>query len=176
MNTTPERNRRRLAATVGGMALAMLLALPAPSRADQPLPIPELLANGSFVDQVSMTLRNKVLGRQTNAVQMSNAASLFVLRVTIPAGGIAPWHNHEGVGFLVNTGPGTLTNYVGDSCEPRFFFPGDAFIDPGYGELHAVRNDTDEDIVLLITFVSTEGPPVLPGTAPADCGGVLDPH
>lgn len=78
------------------------------------------------------------------------------------AGACAPWHNHEGVGFLVNLGPGVLTNFVGESCEPRLFYPGDAFVDPGYGDLHAVRNDSDQEIVIVATFVATEGPPVIP--------------
>lgn len=143
------------------------------TKADHSLPHPELLGHGTFQDDVSMTLRNKILGRRPDAVQMSNASDLFVLRISIEAGGVAPWHNHEGIGFLVNLGPGVLTNFLGESCEPRLFYPGDAFVDPGHGNLHAVRNDSDHEIVILATFVATSGPPVIPENPPVECSGAL---
>lgn len=156
------------------LAIAALLMTSVPSQADHGLPHPELLGHGTFLDDIGINLRNKVFGQQTHVVQMNGASDLYVLRITIEAGGIAPWHNHDGVGFLVNTGPGILTNYVGEDCMPRLFYPGDAFIDPGHGELHAVRNDSSEDIVILATFVATGGPPVIPEPAPEHCGHVLD--
>lgn len=73
----------------------------------------------------------------------------------------------------MNLGPGTLTNFLGDDCEPRLFYPGDAFIDSGFGDLHAVRNDSNQEVVILATFVATEGPPVIPEDAPAGCEHVL---
>ena len=166
--------RRYAVACMGFLAIAAFLGSSIPSKADHGLPHPELLGHGTFLDDVGMTLRNKVLGRQTHVVQMKGAKDLFVLRITIEAGGIAPWHNHEGVGFLVNLGPGVLTNYLGEDCEPRLFYPGDAFIDPGHGDFHAVRNDSDQEIVILATFVATDGPPVIPETAPDECGHILD--
>lgn len=170
---TMKRTKPGIGAVVGGVAASVLLAVTIPSKADHGLPHPELLGSGMFLDDVSITLRNKILGRNTHVVQMSSASDLFVLRITIEAGGIAPWHNHEGVGFLVNLGPGVLTNYLGESCEPRLFYPGDAFVDPGHGDLHAVRNDSNQEIVILATFVSTAGPPVIPENPPDECGDVL---
>lgn len=167
------RKAKGVSAAASGIAAAALLAITLPSKADHGLPHPELLGHGIFLDDVSMTLRNKILGRRTHVVQMSNASDLFVLRISIEAGGIAPWHNHEGVGFLVNLGPGVLTNFLGENCEPRLFYPGDAFVDPGHGDLHAVRNDSDQEIVILATFVATGGPPVIPENPPVECGDVL---
>lgn len=167
------RTKKRIGAAVAGIAATALLGMAVSTKADHGLPHPELLGHGTFLDDVSMTLRNKILGRGTHAVQMSNASDLFVLRIFIEAGGIAPWHNHEGIGFLVNLGPGVLTNFLGESCEPRLFYPGDAFIDPGHGNLHAVRNDSDQEIVILATFVATSGPPVIPENPPVECSGVL---
>lgn len=167
------RKAKGISAAVSGIAAAAFLSITLTSKADHGLPHPELLGHGMFLDDVSMTLRNKILGRQTHVVQMKGASDLFVLRISIEAGGVAPWHNHEGVGFLVNLGPGVLTNFLGDTCEPRLFYPGDAFVDPGHGDLHAVRNDSDQEIVILATFVATEGPPVIPESAPAECGDVL---
>ena len=174
MNRQSTDFHRCAAVAAAILTTTALLATSAPSKADHGLPHPELLGHGMFLDDVGMNLRNKILGRKTHVVQMQQASELFVLRISIEAGGIAPWHNHHGVGFLVNLGPGVLTNYLGEDCEPRLFYPGDAFVDPGHGEFHAVRNDSDQEVVILATFVSTEGPPVIPETAPDECGHVLD--
>lgn len=174
MNKTATGILRRSAVALGALTTGVLLATSMPSKADHGLPHPELLGHGTFLDDIGMTVRNKVLGRKTHVVQMQGASDVFVLRISIEAGGIAPWHNHEGVGFLVNLGPGILTNYLGDDCEPRLFYPGDAFIDPGHGDLHAVRNDSNQEVVIVATFVATAGPPVIPETAPDECGHILN--
>jgi hypothetical protein len=106
-------------------------------------------------------------------VQIRDASDLVVLRITIEAGGIAPWHGHTGTGFLMNLGPGTLTNYLGEECEPRLFYPNDAFIDPGHGELHAVRNDSEQEVVILATFLGVEDEPVISEPEPSSCSGIL---
>lgn len=165
--------RRRAAAAAGILGTTALALLTLPSMADHGLPHAELLARGTFLDEVGLTVRNKIAGRQTSVVQMSDSSDVVVLRITIEAGGIAPWHGHTGVGFLVNLGPGVLTNYLGEDCVPRQFYPGDAFVDPGHGDLHAVRNDSTEDVVILATFLGVEGAPVIPEPAPLNCGNVL---
>jgi len=159
--------RAPTAAIVIFAALAGTVALP--SFADHGFPHVEQLARGTFFDDVRLNVRNKVLGGATHVVQMKDASDLVVLRITIEAGGVAPWHGHTGTGFLVNLGPGTLTNYIGDECLPRQFYPGDAFVDPGHGDLHAVRNDSPEDVVLIATFLGVEGAPVTPEPEPESC-------
>lgn len=165
----PTKNPRRAttAAIVIFAAFAGMLAVP--SLADHGLPHVEQLARGTFIDDVRMNVRNKILGGATHVVQIKDASDLVVLRITIEAGGIAPWHGHTGSGFLVNLGPGTLTNYIGEECLPRQFRPGDAFVDPGHGDLHAVRNDSEEDVVLIATFLGVEGAPVTPEPEPVSC-------
>ena len=172
-NSASRLQNPRAALAVAILTAAAFLATSAPSIADHGLPHPELLGHGLFIDDIGLTLRSKVGGNQTHVVQMQGASDLFVLRITIEPGGIAPWHNHEGAGFLVNLGPGVLTNYLGEDCEPRDFYPGEAFIDSGHGDFHAVRNDSDDDIVILATFVATAGPPVIPADTPDDCGDIL---
>ena len=161
------KGRAGMAAVVLGSAALGAVALP--SIADHGLPHVEVLGRGTFFDDVALTIRNKIAGRATHTVQIQDASDLVVLRITIEAGGIAPWHGHTGTGFLVNLGPGVLTNFIGEDCEPRLFYPGDAFVDPGHGELHAVRNDSAEDVVLLATFLGVEDGPVTPEPEPADC-------
>ena len=152
------------------MTIVVSLVVGSSALGDHQLPHVEMLARGTFLDDVGLTIRNKTSGRSTHVVQMSNASDQVVLRITIEPGGIAPWHNHTGTGFLVNTGPGVLTNFIGDECIPREFYPGDAFVDPGHGEVHAVRNDSAEPVVLIATFLGVQGVPVSPGSDPSECG------
>ena len=157
-------SRRWQRMSVGAfMALAALSAA-----AEHGLPHAELLGRGTFIDDVSATLKVKGTDGATQVLRRKNASDMVVLRITIQAGGIAPWHTHVGPGTLINLGPGTLTN-VGDDCMPRAYIPGDAFVDPGIGEPHAARNDSTEEVVLLAVFYGIEGNPVLPTAGPEEC-------
>ena len=155
----------------GLLAAAALLLLPLPAGADHGLPHPELLGRGTFqYEDVAAKFRVKDNMGGTQVLQMDDASDLVVLRITIEAGGIAPWHTHEGSGFLINTGPGTMTNVVGEDCIPTDYPPNSAFADPGDGDLHAVRNDSEEDVVLIAVFFGIKTAPVIPtGDGPEGC-------
>jgi quercetin dioxygenase-like cupin family protein len=154
---------------VCAVALAALAMGAQPSAADHGLPHVELLARGSFFDDVAVQVRSRAIGAGARVLNLRDASDLVVLRVTIEPGGIAPWHGHSGTGLLVNMGPGTLTNMLSDECIPRQFYPGEAFIDPGHGVAHAVRNDSSEEVVLFAIFVGVEGAPVDPEPGPEPC-------
>ena len=129
MNKKTSGYRRRTAVVVGAFTATVLLALNVPTMANHGLPHAAVLGSGAFLDEIGMTVRSKIDGRETQAVQMSGGSNLFVLQISIEAGGIAPWHNHNGIGFLVNLGPGYLnrspnrntTPMVPSSrCQPQF--------------------------------------------------------
>jgi quercetin dioxygenase-like cupin family protein len=124
--------------------------------ADHGLPHLDILGRGTFLDEVSATFKLKGVGQGTQVLSFADASDMVVLRVTIEAGGVAPWHTHTGTGLLINMGPGAVTNLVGDDCLPRVFVPGDAFVDPGHGELHGVLNESNEDVELIIVFFGIE--------------------
>lgn len=147
--------RRTLPATVMTVMLIGIATTPA-AVADHFLPHLEVLGFGTFPEDVSATFKVKDLQGGTQVLKLKDASDMFVIRVTIQAGGIAPWHTHDGTGMLINLGPGVVTNVVGDDCEPRYYMENEAFIDPGDGELHAVRNDGEEDVELLIVFFGVE--------------------
>jgi quercetin dioxygenase-like cupin family protein len=178
---------RRAATSLAFVGAAALTVISLPSSADHGLPHVETLSRGAFLDQVGVTIKYKIDGQSnrtewngnddrdeherdsSNVIKIRDASDLVVLRITIEPGGIAPWHGHTGTGLLVNTGPGTLTNYVGENCEPRLIYPGQAFLDPGHDMLHAVRNNSAEDVVLVATFIGVEGAPVTPEPQPDYC-------
>jgi quercetin dioxygenase-like cupin family protein len=152
------------------VALAGLAMGAQPSVADHGLPHVEQLARGTFFDDVAVQVRSRAIGAGARVLNLRDASDLVVLRITIEPGGIAPWHGHTGTGLLVNMGPGTLTNMLSDDCMPRQYLPGDAFIDPGHGVAHAVRNDSEEEVLLFAIFVGVEeGPPVHPEPGPPPC-------
>jgi len=162
---TPRRHSRLLAAATG-VALA---GIAIPAAADHGLPHIQQLARGEFVDEVAATIKSKGQDNGTEVTHIKDASDMVVLEITLQPGGLGPWHTHSGGGLLVNMGPGTLTNVVGEDCEPRQFFPGEAFVDPGHGVLHAVRNDGLEEVVLVAVFFGIEDGPVTPEPGPADC-------
>jgi quercetin dioxygenase-like cupin family protein len=168
--STPQPTKRRTVAVLTIAGLAALAIGVLPSAAHHGLPHPELLARGAFTDDVGATVKSKLDGRGTRVVNVRDASDLVVLKITIEAGGIAPWHAHSGPGLLVNIGPGTFTSILSDDCIARDYKAGEALVDPGGRTLHAGRNDSDHEVVLYAIFLGTEGAPVLPAREPpADC-------
>lgn len=171
MNTRDASGRRRRGPLLGALGAAALSTIGLQASADHGLPHAEALGRGTFYDDaVSAKFRVKDTMGATQVLQMQDASDMVVLRITIEAGGIAPWHTHEGSGFLINTGPGTVTNVVGEDCIPTDYPPGNAFVDPGVGDLHAVRNDSDQEVVLIAVFFGIQTAPVIPtGEGPEGC-------
>lgn len=185
----PMRSHRLAPRTAIPVALvgAALVAISTPSSADHGLPHVETLSRGTFLDRIGVTVKYKILDQSsgeesnydhdrdepedgsTQTIKIRDASDLVVLRITIEPDGIAPWHGHTGTGLLVNIGPGTLTNYVGENCTPRLIYPGQAFVDPGHDMLHAVRNNSSQDVVLVATFIGVDGAPVTPEPQPDYC-------
>ncbi|MEJ2604742.1 MAG: cupin domain-containing protein [Gammaproteobacteria bacterium] len=161
---------RRSTALCAAASGAVLSLAALPILADHGGPHVEPLASGTFLDDVSLTVRNKIAGRATHVTHVEDASDELILHITLDPGAIGGWHGHgEATGFLVNLGPGTLTNYIGDSCEPRQVYPGEAFVDPGHGTVHGVRNDSNEKVVLIAVFFGVKGAPVVLDDAPDDC-------
>lgn len=170
-NQRPTRRtpRWRIVTVLALAGLAALATGVLPSTADHLLPHPELLARGTFVDDVGATVKVKLDGQRTQVINMRDASDLVILKITIQPGGKAPWHAHSGPGLLINMGEGTFTSILSDDCIPRDYKKGEAFVDPGGGVLHAGRNDSTEDVVLHAVFLGTTGPPVNPAPTPAGC-------
>lgn len=154
------------ACIVAGTACGILGAMPV---AAQSAPVVVPLSRGTFIDErVAVQVRSKGLTK-TDVTHIRDASDVMVLQITIAPGGAAGWHTHSGTGFLVNAGPGTLTNVIGDDCMVREYGPGDAFLDPGHNEVHAARNLSDQNVVLIATFIGVQGGPVTPAPGPDFC-------
>ncbi len=73
-------------------------------------------------------------------------SDLYVQQNTWLPGGTTGWHTHPGPSFVIVT-QGSITVYDGNdpTCTPHVYTAGtanNAFIDPGDGHVHLVRNET----------------------------------
>ncbi len=79
-------------------------------------------------------------------ISTKGASDLYVQQNTWQPGGTTGWHTHPGPSFVIVT-QGSVTVYDGDdpTCMPHVYTAGtanNAFIDPGDGHVHVVRNET----------------------------------
>lgn len=79
-------------------------------------------------------------------IKTEGASDLYVQQNTWQPGGSTGWHTHPGPSFVIVT-QGSVTAYDGDdpTCTPHVYTAGtanNAFIDPGGGHVHIVRNET----------------------------------
>jgi len=108
-------------------------------------------------------------------IQTKGASDLYVQQNTWQPGGSTGWHTHPGPSFVIVT-QGSVTAYDGDdpTCTPHVYTAGtanNAFIDPGGGHVHIIRNETDAVAqtiaVQLIPAGATRRQDVTP--APGNC-------
>jgi quercetin dioxygenase-like cupin family protein len=76
------------------------------------------------------------------------SSDLYVQQNTWQPGGSTGWHTHPGPSFVIVT-QGSVTTYEGDDrkCTPHVYTagtPDNAFVDPGGGHVHLIRNETTE--------------------------------
>ena len=78
------------------------------------------------------------------------SSDFYVVENTVTPGGYSGWHTHPGPS-LVTVKSGTASFYDADdpTCTPHPYAPGAGFIDRGNGHVHMVRNEGDEDLVLI---------------------------
>lgn len=79
-------------------------------------------------------------------IKTEGASNLYVQQNTWQPGGSTGWHTHPGPSFVIVT-QGSVTAYDGDdpTCTPHVYTAGtatNAFIDPGGGHVHIVRDET----------------------------------
>lgn len=173
----PLRNPFRLAIAVsvaGALAVAGLsIALPSVVKADHGLPHGTVLARGAFVETTDIKIKS-TLGGVSRVMSVKDSADVIVQNVTIEAGGRTGWHSHHGP-VIVVVAAGTMTLYQADdpSCTGETYTVGDAFVDPGQGNVHNARNEGSVGVQLLATYfdVPPGVGPSIPGTNPGTCTG-----
>jgi quercetin dioxygenase-like cupin family protein len=87
-----------------------------------------------------------------------NGAEVTVQHVSIPAGASSGWHSHAGVVFVqVVSGTATLYEVDDPTCSPRQVPAGTGFVEPGFGNVHDLRNEGSTTIELYAVYVLPPG-------------------
>jgi hypothetical protein len=81
-------------------------------------------------------------------IKTKGLSDLYVQQNTWQSGGSTGWHTHPGPSFVIVT-QGTVTVYDSDdpACTPQVYTAGsanNAFVDPGGGHVHLIRNETGD--------------------------------
>ena len=120
-----------------------------------------VLARGAFPQPVD--LKFKIAGAHgRDVINVKNAADTVVQQITLAAGGHTGWHTHHGpVVVVVKTGTVTLVDADRRSCTSHTYQAGQAFVDPGQGNVHVARNTGTTTAELWATYFD-----VPPGASP----------
>jgi quercetin dioxygenase-like cupin family protein len=135
---------------------------------EAPAPITTELLTGrhEFTDDVAAQIRLKPEGRPQKVVNLDDASSMVVLKITVQPGARFPWHIHPGP-VMVAVTQGDLVYVYGDDCVERTYPTGTALVDPG-SNVHFAFNPTGGETVVIATFLGV--PATGPLTIPVDAG------
>jgi len=132
------------------------------------------LARGAFTDDVAaqFRLRYDVPGQHRGTIvrNLRDAGEVIVAKVTFGPDGTSGWHTHPGPA-VVNVIEGELAVTNAGDCVTRTYGPGEAWLDPGEGNVHVAENPSDEgDTVVYATFFGVPGGEgATQHVAPVDC-------
>lgn len=171
--------RRRRAVLVALLSLAGALLVDGLAAGHEPadLDAPSgfgavvLAAPATFTDDVSAKFKVKYdEGGTTVANVTDDASNVLIARVTWQPGGTSGWHTHPGP-VIVTVTEGTLEVTNASDCVTRTYTAGEAFVDPGQGNVHVASNASDEaGAVAHAVFLDVpSGQPATVWAEPADC-------
>jgi quercetin dioxygenase-like cupin family protein len=160
-------------AAVGALVAAALLMLPA--RATQSTPAPEvsttILARSLF-DPIHVTARAPAPDHWKAQLKTHGQSDVYVVDNKFPPGASTGWHSHAGPSLILVVA-GTVTNYPGGdpSCAPRAYSAGEGFIDPGGGQVHMLRNETNDVAAetIAVQLLPKDAARRVPADAPSGC-------
>ena len=77
-------------------------------------------------------------------IDAKGVSDVYITRNSIGVGGSSGWHTHPGPSLIIVTA-GEVTAYRGDdpTCTPQRYHAGEGFVDPGDGQVHILRNESD---------------------------------
>lgn len=131
-----------------------------------------LSTHASFPDDVAASFRMQYDGG-TGALVSNlprDASSVVVAKVTWQPAGTSGWHTHPGP-VIVSIAEGAVEVVNDRDCVHRTYSAGEAFIDPGQGNVHVASNPSDSAIaVAYATFLGVpDGAPATAWVPAVDC-------
>jgi hypothetical protein len=127
----------------------------------------QVLSRTGFADDIAATFRIKLDGG-TKVVHVTDPSDAIVAKITIQPGGSLGWHTHPGP-VIATIASGELSIINASDCVTRHYGGGNAFVDPGQGNVHIGFNDTASETVVYATYLGV--PAGQPATIPAQDPG-----
>ncbi len=146
------------------LLIALSVSLVGATAGQPPGPVATPIAGGELEGPVQAMFLNRTSGLGASV----DANRIMVIKYDLVPGGAFPWHQHPGTVWAVVT-RGTLTLYDAN-CEAHPYPAGSAFFDPG-NRTHTARNETDEPVEVIATFMlpANAAGPSVPVPAPENC-------
>jgi quercetin dioxygenase-like cupin family protein len=156
---------------VGALVAAALIALPA--RATPSTGVTTTILAKSLFDEIHVSGRTNTPNVWKAKLKTHGQSDVYVVDNKFEPGGTAGWHSHPGPSLILVVA-GTVTNYEGDdpACTPHTYKAGAGFIDPGSGQVHLLRNETNAPAeTIAVQLLPNEAPrridvPAAPGNCP----------
>lgn len=171
--------RRALKVGIGlivvALAITLTWALIGPNlvQANHGVPHGTILARGSFAEETDIKIKS-TLGGMFHVTNVKDSAQVIVQNVTIEPGAQTGWHSHHGP-VIVVVAAGTMTLYQADdpTCTGETYTVGEAFVDPGQGNVHNARNQGADGVSLYATYFDVPAGvgPAIPAANPGTCSG-----
>jgi len=131
-----------------------------------------LATHASFPDRVGTRFQMEYDGYDGAVVSdlPIDSSSVVVAKVTWQPEGTSGWHTHPGPA-IVSVVDGEVEVINERDCVVRTYATGEAFVDPGQGNVHIASNpSTTNDAVAYATFLGVPaGMPATIWVAPVDC-------
>lgn len=120
-----------------------------------------------FTDDVDTRIRFQFDGQRRQLVKLDDTSRITTVEITIPPGGVYPWHTHPGP-VLINVAEGEFVYRLASDCLDREYGAGEALIDAGGDNVHTAYNpgDTDTRVVATLLGAPADGPLTIPATGP----------
>ncbi|MFD2093200.1 cupin domain-containing protein [Blastococcus deserti] len=126
----------------------------------------------TFTDDVGTQIRFRFDGRAEEVVTVKDASTIATLEITIPPGGVFPWHTHPGP-VLINVAEGEFVYRLAADCVDREYRAGEALVDAGGTNVHTAFNPGTGNTRVIATILGApaDGPLTVPapGPDPAVC-------
>lgn len=153
--------RLLIAAAVAALVIPAGVAVATQPQDVPPTPTP--IGRGTFSERVKVNT--------SNIKAKIKPSDFVVLSLHFVPGATTGWHSHPGPAMVVvQEGTFTLYNANDRKCRPHRYGPGQAFVDRGGGNVHIGRNETDQPVRVLVTFVIPVGAaPTIPAPNPGTC-------
>ncbi|HMK29758.1 MAG TPA: cupin domain-containing protein [Terriglobales bacterium] len=104
--------------------------------------------------------------------QTAGNSDLYVQSNVWKPGGSTGWHTHPGHSLITVTA-GTVTAYEGNDpdCTPEVYTQGMTFVDPGFGHVHILRNEsnTTDAQTIAVQIIPKDQPRRIDVPNPGNC-------